>query len=195
MSAEHWDAQAKTDARAAVWSEPDYEDSVAASIAAIEQGPFGAFLNTHAGLEVLEIGCGIGRVLIPLAQRTPRNHFHGQDISIKMLQRAQAVPSFADISWWLDDIPSTLDAVYSMLVFQHLPGEKVAEYFTRIGKALRPSGLFRFQFVEGDYHVDHDHRHSLDDVVAWLHAAGMKAVNFDEGLVHDDWTWVTAVKP
>lgn len=196
MSAAHWDDEYRSKGRAAVWSEPDYEASIELSIAAIKDGEFGMFLDSGDGMTVLEIGCGIGRVTTAMAARHPSFAFYGQDISPAMIEAAIDNSTVQNIAWWMHDteLPSDVDAVYSMLVFQHLDGATVRNYFHRISKALRPAGMFRFQFVEGDYHGDHDHRYAIDDVRDSLRDAGFALTSITSGLMHDEWVWVTAVK-
>lgn len=196
MSAAHWDAQAETleGAKRAVWSEPDWDDSIKRSIEAIETGAFGRFLNSHSGLRVAEIGCGVGRVTLPMARRHPYSSLHGQDISTAMLARAEGSdPNL--LATWGTYLPEHLDAAYSMLVFQHLPAVEVMSYIHSVAARLRSTGLFRFQFVEGDYHVDHDHRYPEALVGGWLGGAGLGIVDIHRGLMYPEWTWITAVKP
>ncbi len=102
----------------------------------------------------LEIGCGIGRLLRPLAGRVATAI--GVDISGEMIDRARA--ALADLSnvrlartdGDLPGVPdASLDLVYSHIVFQHVPTKKaVSAYFSEAARALKGSGLFRFQ-VDG----------------------------------------------
>lgn len=105
--------------------------------------------NTDA---VLEIGCGIGRLL-----RAMNDHFatlYGVDISSEMIQRARE---------WLREYPKVqlvqtpgndlrmfknneFDFVYSYITFQHIPSYKlVTHYIAEAQRVLKPGGYFRFQ--------------------------------------------------
>jgi SAM-dependent methyltransferase len=100
---------------------------------------------------VLEIGCGIGRILQHLAGRY--REVHGTDISAGMVEQGTRrlahlenvrfhhgngydLEPFADAS---------VDLVYSAYVFQHMPKTIAYNYFLEVERVLRPDGLFLFQ--------------------------------------------------
>jgi ubiquinone/menaquinone biosynthesis C-methylase UbiE len=100
---------------------------------------------------VLEIGCGIGRIMQHLAGRY--REVHGTDISAEMVERGTRrlahlenvrfhhgngydLEPFADAS---------VDLVYSAYVFQHMPKTIAYNYFLEVERVLRPEGLFLFQ--------------------------------------------------
>jgi ubiquinone/menaquinone biosynthesis C-methylase UbiE len=100
---------------------------------------------------VLEIGCGIGRVMQHLAGRY--REVRGIDISAEMVtqgrRRLGHLPNlhfhhgngydlepFADVSF---------DLVYSGFAFQHMPKTVAYNYFLETRRVLRPGGLFSFQ--------------------------------------------------
>jgi cyclopropane fatty-acyl-phospholipid synthase-like methyltransferase len=119
-------------------------------------------LETHVldGLDVsprwrvLEIGCGVGRLLRPLAGRVAR--IVGVDVSGGMLDRArdycEGLPNveleLTDGS--LDFLPDAgFDFAFSHIVFQHLPRKAYAQrYFRDAFRVLAPGGIFRVQ-VDG----------------------------------------------
>jgi S-adenosylmethionine-diacylgycerolhomoserine-N-methlytransferase len=49
-----------------------------------------AQMDVQPGENVLEVGCGTGRNLVILADRSPKTHFYGLDASSEMLKTAQA---------------------------------------------------------------------------------------------------------
>jgi ubiquinone/menaquinone biosynthesis C-methylase UbiE len=100
---------------------------------------------------VLEIGCGIGRVMQHLAGRY--REVHGIDISSEMVKQGECrlghlsnlhfhhgngydLDPFADESF---------DLVYSGFVFQHMPKTTAYNYFLETRRVLRPGGLFSLQ--------------------------------------------------
>lgn len=103
---------------------------------------------------VLEIGCGMGRLLRPLSLSVERAI--GIDISPEMIARARAALSdrpnveLASTRGELDGVPdASLDFVYSFIVFQHVPSRAaVSRYLRETARALEGGGVFRFQ-VDG----------------------------------------------
>jgi SAM-dependent methyltransferase len=110
--------------------------------------------------EILEIGCGVGRLLVPLAARVAVAH--GVDISPVMIAKskeyASGVPNvktaltdgaFAHLS------DSSIDFVFSFIVFQHIPARApIRRYVEEAARVLKPGGVFRFQ-VDGRWWWKH----------------------------------------
>lgn len=200
--AEYWDAKAATiqGARDAVWSEVGWEVGVHESVRAIESG----ILNVlgakpppdNTAVRVLEIGCGIGRLTVPIAARWPHIEFVGLDISQAMLiqavHRAMAA-GVTNIRWELSEEPDEMfDAAYSMLVFQHLEPDVAHRYIDDVAAHLWPGGAFHFQFVVGDHHQGYDHRYRTTQLLDWCRDAGLTLVSFAQGIMHPEWCWITA---
>lgn len=103
---------------------------------------------------VLEIGCGVGRILLPFSQRV--TEAYGLDISQVMIEKSRAYcQSAPNVKTFVTDgtlkqiADGSLDFVYSFIVFQHiLDWSWIATYVRESARALRPGGLFRFQ-VDG----------------------------------------------
>src|ERR1700680_3440876 len=101
----------------------------------------------------LEIGCGPGRLMKPLARNF--GEIHGVDVSDEMIrlarERLRGIPhahghatNGASLAQFAD---SSVDFVYSYAVFQHIPSrEVVLEYMHEICRVLKPGGIFRGQF-------------------------------------------------
>jgi len=111
-------------------------------------------LDVSPRWRVLEIGCGVGRLLVPLSTRVA--HVVGVDISEEMLRRAGehcALLRNVELKHTdgrLDFLPDgAFDFVFSHIVFQHLPRKAYAErYFREAFRVLAPGGTFRVQ-VDG----------------------------------------------
>jgi ubiquinone/menaquinone biosynthesis C-methylase UbiE len=96
--------------------------------------------------EILEIGCGVGRVgtaLAPLVRR-----WIGADVSANMLGHARdRLSAFDNVElvelsgWDLAPIPAeSLDVVYCMVVFMHLDEWERYSYVREAMRVLRPGG-------------------------------------------------------
>lgn len=103
--------------------------------------------------EVVEIGCGIGRLTRVLASRA--RHVRAVDVSPRMLELArQHGADLANVEWVLGDGVSlapiadkSASACVSHVVFQHIPDPSITlGYVREIGRVLRPGGWAAFQF-------------------------------------------------
>jgi ubiquinone/menaquinone biosynthesis C-methylase UbiE len=102
---------------------------------------------------ILEIGCGVGRLLSRLLSRTNPGKVIGVDISEGMIQHARnalgtrdnltlAVNSGTDLSMIPD---RSVDFAYSYAVFIHIHDIAVVQrYLSEVQRVLRPSGFFKF---------------------------------------------------
>jgi SAM-dependent methyltransferase len=118
-------------------------------------------METHriaAGI-AMELGCGVGRLLFPLA-----SHFRevvGADIAESMIERARRFASdngvsnvrFCNIAGPEDllhrvgNYTGRIDLLYSLLVFQHIPDLAMIEgYLHVIGVLLAEGGIAYLQF-------------------------------------------------
>ena len=101
---------------------------------------------------VLELGCGVGRLIRPLA-----DHFErciGIDVSASMLARARLLNAHLDNCVWLlttgDDLQmipdESVDLAFSTLVLQHVPTRAgILRYVGEMARILTPDGLLVFQ--------------------------------------------------
>jgi glycosyltransferase involved in cell wall biosynthesis/SAM-dependent methyltransferase len=104
---------------------------------------------------VLEIGCGLGRLLKPLVPRA--RELHGVDVSEGMIAQARerlaAYPTIhlhhgsgRDLGGLGD---AYFDFCFSFIVFQHVPDKAIVRtYLAEVSRVLKPGGLVRFQ-VDG----------------------------------------------
>ena len=118
--------------------------------------------------DVVEIGCGIGRITRAIAARA--RHVVGVDVSDEMVERGRRqladlgnvdlrVGNGHDLAGIEDE---TADVVYSFIVFQHIPDPAVTcRYVTDMGRVLRPNGWALFQI--SDLPAMHERRtHAAD---------------------------------
>jgi SAM-dependent methyltransferase len=95
----------------------------------------------------LDFGCGVGRLLIPLALRYERTI--GVDISEGMLEEAAANfekyglsnATFVVSTDTLSQVRGNLDLVHSMIVLQHIPVRRGLQIMERLLNLLNPGGI------------------------------------------------------
>lgn len=101
---------------------------------------------------VLDLGCGIGRMTRPIAERAER--VTALDISTEMLRlAAERNSDLRNINWVLGDGTSlsgiadaSLDACISYVVFHHIPDPAVTlGYVRELGRVLKNGGWAAFQ--------------------------------------------------
>lgn len=152
---------------------------------------------------ILEIGCGIGRLIIPLAKYRSDLTFYGVDISESLLTIAnkRAVEDKAKNIEFTDNNGRKLpypdkmfDFIYSITVFQHIDQEGVASYLKEAGKKLDINGILLFQFIEGDEHEPMSHHYRWEYLSWKLSQYGFLIQSTEVGLIYPNWTWVTAKK-
>ncbi len=104
------------------------------------------------GEEVVEIGCGAGRMTRAIAARA--RSVRGLDVSSEMLDVARRMnPQLENVEWVHGDgttlaplETATADACISHVVFQHIPDPEVTlGYVREMGRVLRPGGWAAFQ--------------------------------------------------
>ena len=140
--------------------------------------------------EVLEIGCGVGRLMKP--------GYHGIDISSNMIDiaRLRRPHSIFVVNDGME-IPypdSYFDSVYSVLMFQHVPFAVFVNYVWETSAVLKKGGKFVFQFIEGEEDEPFSKHYNLETVVEVLRDNDFIVKSIKKGLVHDMWTWVYAEK-
>lgn len=110
---------------------------------------------------VLDVGCGVGRMVRALAGRS--RAVIGLDVAGEMLAQARKLNADLDHVTWvhgdgrsLDGVPdASVDLVVSFVVFQHIPDPRVTlAYIRDMGRVLKPGGRAAFQISN----APHPHR-------------------------------------
>ena len=158
-----WDQRARENARFYVntastdWNDDEFfatgqhniEEHILTDMQNICQGKDPGQMN------VLEIGCGAGRLTRALARVF--GQVYAVDVSSEMIQIARAklapVPNvhlYNNNGVDLAVLPElTFDFAFSFIVFQHIPSfDVLLSYCREVARRLRPGGLFKFQ-VQG----------------------------------------------
>jgi len=164
---------------------------------------------------VLEVGCGIGRLLMPLALRYPSWDIYGVDVSDEMIRKAgKRLEEFGNIKLFSNngkDLGMFEDAffhiVFSYIVFQHIPRKFVRSYFKEISRKLVDKGLFIFQLpiyplnVKIEEPPDSDFRtvrhYSVNEIATLCtsnHMRIVKAVPINAGGNYSPSAWFIVIK-
>lgn len=196
----HWDAQAGDEAaaRSAVWAEPasSWQPGVEACLGMVEPA-LGRTLARPFPV-VLDLGCGVGRLTLPFAERHPDARVIGVDVSPRMVGHAQAAATRRGNVRFVVGDGRTLagvgpvDAAWSVLLFQHLDPDACAAYVAEVADRLTPGGVLRFQFVEGDEHAAWSHKVPVSVAAGWCVDAGLSVRSLTRRGIYPEWAWISA---
>lgn len=104
---------------------------------------------------VLDFGCGVGRLLIPLARRC--NHATGVDVARSMLEEADRNCTLmrignVDLVQSDDSLSQVLgeyDLIHSHIVFAHINPRRGHRIIANLAKKVRPDGFIAVQVLYG----------------------------------------------
>jgi SAM-dependent methyltransferase len=151
-----WDARAREHALFYVdntldYADPDVERFWAGGEEALEGLLHELDVTVGDTDEIVEIGCGVGRLTRGLAARAA--HVTALDVSAEMLARARELnPHLENVSWLHCDgrslagvADASANGCVSHVVFQHLPDpELTLGYVREMARVLRPGGWTAF---------------------------------------------------
>ena len=153
---EFWDRRANEDAFYFVdnrleYENPDFDGFWRGGRADLDKILGTLEVSVESADDVVEIGCGVGRITRILAERA--RTVRALDVSARMLELAQEHNSLTNVEWILGDGRSltaigdeSADACFSHVVFQHIPDPDVTlGYVREMGRVLRPAGWAAFQ--------------------------------------------------
>lgn len=152
-----WDERAREDAfyfvdNRLAYGRPDIDRFWASGRADLDQVLDAVGAEIAPSDEIVEIGCGVGRISRELAARGAR--VRATDVSREMLDLARRHnPELENVEWIEADGRSlepiedrSADVCFSHVVFQHIPDPGVTlGYVREMGRVLRPGGWAAFQ--------------------------------------------------
>ena len=148
-------------------------------------------------MTALEIGCGPGRLMLPLTEVFGR--VQGVDISSEMvalarknLERIEHAEVRQNSGADLDGFPNdSFDYCYSYAVFQHVPEKDIVwNYLREACRVLKPGGILKCQF--NGLRTGRSQADTLPSVVGWSERAGVPPQQgTDSGTIPDTWHGVS----
>ena len=188
-----WERYGKTDPYFAVLTAPEFHGRLADS----ERAKFFASGEAHinemfsivherldpafAPARALDFGCGVGRLLLPLARRCL--DVTGVDVSPSMLAEARrncdaAGAGNVQLVQGDDDLSAVhgeFDFIHTYIVLQHIPVERGEKLVRKLATSLSPGGI-------GMFHVPYTagHESVISRVIYWLRVylpGGKEALN------------------
>jgi len=178
----------------------EFFESAAGIVSSLE-----ADLKRLGGREAaLEIGCGPGRLMRPLARHF--QEIHGVDVSEKMVRLARerlsdtpnafAHPGAgADLAMFPDE---KFDFVYSYAVFQHIPSREVVfDYLKEARRVLKTGGVLRCQLnglppTARQYDTWSGVRISPDEIYAFAREQNLQLLALEQ--IWTQYMWITCRK-
>lgn len=143
------------------WDPSDFVESGARTLQTI----FDSVDYHPQGESALDLGCGLGRMSIALAQKFDK--VLGVDVSEEMVGRARILTAevgCANVEYWCNTgvdlafvADDSCDLAFSYIVFQHIPiGEIVIGYIAELARVVKPGGtvLFQIPVYKQDRSVD-----------------------------------------
>ena len=141
----------------------------------------------HAGIDVLDVGCGRGKALLALAQAYPRSRFTGYELSLEMtaatqvqardlgldnlLFAAQDAASFDEPARY--DLICAFDAIHDQA--------DPARVLRNIQRALRPGGIFLMQDFRASSELHHNLEHPAAPLLYTISTVHCMSVSLSAG--------------
>jgi ubiquinone/menaquinone biosynthesis C-methylase UbiE len=120
------------------------------------------------GIDVLDFGCGSGRICRTFPERVQLKSYLGTDVVQDLLDYAKTItPDYYRYQLHQElNIPAadnTFDFAFCISVFTHLKQAEIYLYMRDIGRVLRNGGTFAFSFFElADPRSHHVFQHTVN---------------------------------
>jgi SAM-dependent methyltransferase len=132
--------------------DPDMEEFFATGRRIVSEALDNAPVTPPERESAVEIGSGLGRVCLALADRF--DHVTGVDVAPEMVRQAKELVPDPRIDFRVtegDELPGVADAsvdfVITFTVFQHIPDPAVIQrYVSEVGRVLKPGGVLVCQW-------------------------------------------------
>ena len=160
-------------------------------------------LKIKPKMQVLELGCGVGRLAVPLARDNPESTFIGVDVAPSMIDVANMeakINKVTNVVFIRGDgrtIPVGADSVhaaYCMLLFNHTSRATIEGYLAELGRVLTYGSLLRFQFIRGeDASAPNRFVYSEESMTTYVEKHGFRVVRSEGSVISPVWGLMTCV--
>lgn len=141
----------------------------------------------ETGIDVLDVGCGLGRALLQLAAAYPRSRFTGYDISQEAIGRAiedAAKAGIRNVDFLIKDATHLSDVARFdlILTFDAIHDQAdPAAVLAGIRRALRPGGVYLMQDIWAQTGVAHNLDHPLGTYLYTISTMHCMTVSLAQG--------------
>ena len=146
------------------------------------------------GIRVLDVGCGMGRIMNRLAELYPKSRFVGMDLSLEAIAGAQKEASqkgLRNIEFLARDLsdfdstvaPETFDLITTFDAVHDQA--KPLNVLKGIHRALKPDGIYLMQDIRGSSHVEKNMSHPIAPLlytISTMHCMTVSLAQGGEGL-------------
>jgi 2-polyprenyl-3-methyl-5-hydroxy-6-metoxy-1,4-benzoquinol methylase len=148
----------------------------------------------QAGINILDVGCGSGKIINKLAALFPKSRFAGMDLSVEAIERAEkeakalALSNTEFIVKDLSDFNETaLVEEYDLITtFDAIHDQgKPLNVLKGIYKALKKDGIYLMQDISGTSHLEEDKNHPIGTflyTISCMHCMTVSLAQDGEGL-------------
>ncbi len=154
----------------------------------------GLIERLKAGIRMLDVGCGSGRIINKLASIFPQSHFSGMDLSAEAIENAKAEANtlgLSNVEFIVKDLSdfhltapvaqfdfiTTFDAIHDQ--------GKPLNVLKGIHNALKTDGIYLMQDISGTSHLEEDMQHPIGTflyTISCMHCMTVSLAQDGEGL-------------
>ena len=147
-----------------------------------------------AGIRMLDVGCGRGRIITRLAELYPKSTFRGLDISVEPIAYAHqqaAAKGLHNVEFIAADAAAmdqrfTADCFDLIATFDAIHDQaKPLEVLTSIRRALKPDGVYLMQEIKGSSALERNMEHPIATAlytISCMHCMTVSLAQGGEGL-------------
>ena len=154
----------------------------------------GLISKLNSGINMLDVGCGSGKIINKLAALFPHSHFTGMDLSDEAIATATsgaAVSGLMNVEFIIKDLSdfhqTAPEAKYDFITtFDAIHDQgKPLNVLKGIYRALKADGIYLMQDISGTSHLEEDIKHPIGTflyTISCMHCMTVSLAQDGEGL-------------